>query len=67
MSGRLRFRPGAQYAIGDGGSIDLVEAGDDEIGPGNSQQRLVAEARDADRGHAAGTRGPGAGGGILNH
>jgi hypothetical protein len=54
MSGRLRFRSDAQYAIRDGGSIDLVEAGDDQIGLSSLQQGFVAKPRDADQGHTSG-------------
>ena len=47
--------------------IDLVEAGHHEIGAGRAQQGLVAEAGDAERGHAAGPCGQDAGGCVLDH
>src|SRR5690349_12842052 len=54
MCGLLRLWPGAQYALGNGGHVELVEAGQDEIRACFPQQRFVSEACDTECGHAAG-------------
>ena len=67
MSGHLRWGPSAQDAVEDRRRIDVIEAGDDQIGLGTSQQGLVAKPCDADRSHAAGARGRNAGWRVLHH
>jgi hypothetical protein len=41
MDGRLRCGFDAQYAIGDGAGIDLIETRHDEVGGGCAEQSFV--------------------------
>jgi len=65
--GAFPFRAGCEYAVRDGCGIDLVETGDDQIGLGRLQQRLIAKPRNADGSHAPGARGGNAGRRVFQH
>jgi hypothetical protein len=67
IGGYLPIGPATQDAVGNGGNINLVEAGHHQIGPGGMQQRRIPEARDAKANHASGPCGQDACRCVLDH
>src|SRR3984957_12894085 len=66
MSGHRRWGPSTQDAVEDRRRIDLIEAGNDQVGLGSLQQGLVTKPRDTNGSHAPGARGRNAGWRVLH-
>src|SRR5690606_42053728 len=60
-------RPGREAVLGERGDVDLVEAGDEQVGPGRGEQLAIAGPGDGERRHAAGLRRPHPAHRVLHH